>query len=170
MAAAVRRERRDEWRESTRGEREAEEAPRRCRGVGETGGKNSLGHRAGKLSAEEKEARPRVSSDAASRDASRAEAIRRDAEAEAANGEKSPRTPPPPLTGTTRRRRRSEAARKSARWGQRAGDDPETRSGRTSITRRNAAGKGRARSEGGDEGVRPLRLLLAKLLMIHLAV
>lgn len=92
-AAAVRRERRNEWRESTKEEREAaEEAARRAKEAAwaKTGGKNSVGHRTGKLTAEEKAARLRaMMSDADVHDEARWSRLQKSAEEEAAGGEKS---------------------------------------------------------------------------------
>ena len=92
-AAAVRRERRDEWRESTREEREAaEEAERKAKEAAwaKTGGKNNIGHQTGKLSAEEKEARLRaMMSDADVHDEARWSRLQKNAADEAAGGEKS---------------------------------------------------------------------------------
>lgn len=92
-AAAVRRERRNEWRESTREEREAaEEAERKAKEAAwaKTGGKNSVGHRTGRLTAEEKAARLKAMiSDADVHDEARWSRLRKDAVDEAAGGEKS---------------------------------------------------------------------------------
>ena len=92
-----------------------------------------------------------MSSDAASRDASRAEAIRRDAEAEAANGEKSLAE----LAATAPDRHHSEAApfieaaRKSAfGGGSGAGDDLETRLGKNKYYAQKRGGEGQS-SFGG---------------------
>ena len=66
QAAAVRRERRSEWRESTKDERAAaEESARKAKeeAWAKTGGKNSVGHRTGKLTEEEKAARLRAMMD-----------------------------------------------------------------------------------------------------------
>ena len=66
QAAAVRRERRNEWRESTKDERDAaEESARKAKeeAWAKTGGKNSVGHRTGRLTEEEKAARLRAMMD-----------------------------------------------------------------------------------------------------------
>ena len=99
-AAAVRRERRDEWRENTRDSREAaEEALRREAREKEArwasrkrtnGSRNTVGHETGKLSEEERAARlAAMSSDAAARDASRVSRLREVTERDAERGEKS---------------------------------------------------------------------------------
>jgi hypothetical protein len=93
-AARVRRERRDEWREHTRGEREAEEEARRrearekeARWANKKrGSRNTVGHETGKLSEEERLARlAAMSSDAEKRDSLRVSRLREDTE----RGEKS---------------------------------------------------------------------------------
>ena len=90
-AAAVRRERRNEWRESTREEREAaEEEERRAKeqAWARAGGKNRVGHRTGKLSEEEKAARlAAMMSDANAHDEARNGRLMRHAREEDASGE-----------------------------------------------------------------------------------
>ena len=99
-AAAVRRERRDEWRERARDAREAEdEAARvekrekeaRWASRAKNGGaRNTVGHETGKVSDSERAARlAAMSSDAAAHDASRVSRLREGAERDAARGEKS---------------------------------------------------------------------------------
>ena len=99
-AAAVRRERRDEWRERARDTREAEdEAARvekrekeaRWASRAKNGGaRNTVGHETGKVSDSERAARlAAMSSDAAAHDASRVSRLREGAERDAARGEKS---------------------------------------------------------------------------------
>ena len=97
-AAAVRRERRDEWREATRDSREAEdEAARRAAREKEArwanrarGARNTVGHETGKMSEEERAARlAAMASDAAAHDASRVSRLREGAERAADGGEKS---------------------------------------------------------------------------------
>jgi hypothetical protein len=94
-AARVRRERRDEWREHTRGEREAEEEARRrearekeARWANKKrGSRNTVGHETGKLSEAERLARlAAMSSDAEKRDSLRVSKLREDT---ANRGEKS---------------------------------------------------------------------------------
>ena len=100
--AAVRRERRDEWRERARDAREAEDEAARVerrekearwasRVKNKNGGsRNTAGHETGKVSDSERAARlAAMSSDAAAHDASRVSRLREGAERDAARGEKS---------------------------------------------------------------------------------
>ena len=101
-AAAVRRERRDEWRERVGEQREAEDEAARVerrekearwasRSLKKNGGaRNTVGHETGKVSDSERAARlAAMSSDAAAHDASRVSRLREGAERDAARGEKS---------------------------------------------------------------------------------
>ena len=92
-AAAVRVERRNEWRESTKDEREAkEEEARKAKEEkwARTGGRNNVGHKTGKLTQEEKEARLKaMMNDADAHDEQRWARLKKSAEAEAASEEKS---------------------------------------------------------------------------------
>jgi len=101
-AAAVRRERRDEWRERVGEQREAEDEAARVerrekearwaknRRAKNGGARNTVGHETGKVSDSERAARlAAMSSDAAAHDASRVSRLREGAERDAARGEKS---------------------------------------------------------------------------------
>jgi hypothetical protein len=92
-AAATRVERRNEWRENTKDERDAaDEVAKKAKEAAwsKNGGKNSVGHRTGKLTAEEKAARLRsMMSDADVHDEARWSRIQTNAAEEAAAGEKS---------------------------------------------------------------------------------